>query len=235
MRLVLRGHGHEAMSASDGLDALEKLKASDVGLIVSDIMMPKMDGFRLCRACKQDESLKTIPFIFITSSYVEKKDEELALNLGADRFIRRPIEPDEFMRVVEEVINSYGEGTLPAHKRQTMEDVIYLAEYNERLANRLEQKVTELEAEVSERKQAEEEVRRLSQKNELILNSAGEGIYGVDVKGIITFVNPAAAKMLGWETGELIGRLTHQTWHSIRPDGLIPTGRMSGHERIEQR
>lgn len=66
---------------------------------------------------------------------------------------------------------------------------------------------------IFERRQAEEEVRRLARRNELILDSAGEGIYGLDRQGGITFVNPAAARMLGWEANELIGRSINETVH----------------------
>ncbi len=72
---------------------------------------------------------------------------------------------------------------------------------------------------ITERKRAEAALERLSRQNQLILNSAGEGIFGVDLVGNHTFVNPAAARMLGYQTGELIGRPSHATWHHSKPDG----------------
>ena len=72
---------------------------------------------------------------------------------------------------------------------------------------------------ITERKQAEERLARLSLQNELVLNSAAEGILGVDLQGKHTFVNSAAAKMLGYEIEELIGRPSHSTWHHTKPDG----------------
>jgi PAS domain S-box-containing protein len=72
---------------------------------------------------------------------------------------------------------------------------------------------------ITERKKAEETIARLSHQNELILNSAGEGIFGLDLHGNHTFVNPSAARMLGYETEELIGKPSHTTWHHTRRDG----------------
>ncbi|MEN9260308.1 MAG: ATP-binding protein [Thermostichus sp. HHBFW_bins_43] len=59
---------------------------------------------------------------------------------------------------------------------------------------------------------------QLRQQNELILNSAGEGIYGLDANGMVTFANPAAARMIGWSTAELIGRSMHDLLHHSHPD-----------------
>jgi diguanylate cyclase (GGDEF)-like protein/PAS domain S-box-containing protein len=69
-----------------------------------------------------------------------------------------------------------------------------------------------------ERKRAEQEVARLSRQNELILNSAGEGICGLDASGRISFANPAAARMLGWQTDELIGRALHEVAPGPHPE-----------------
>ena len=66
---------------------------------------------------------------------------------------------------------------------------------------------------------AEMTVRRLHRQNEMILNAAGEGIYGLDTQGRTTFVNPAAANMIGWEAGELIGKSQHDIVHHTKPDG----------------
>lgn len=73
--------------------------------------------------------------------------------------------------------------------------------------------------EIVERQRAETALSRLSRHHELILNSAGEGIFGVDVDGYHTFVNRAAADMLGYEPAELIGSLSHAIWHHSYPDG----------------
>jgi len=72
---------------------------------------------------------------------------------------------------------------------------------------------------LTEHKQAEENQARLNQQNELILRSAAEGILGLDSQGNHTFVNPAAARMLGYGAEELLGRPSHSTWHHTKPDG----------------
>jgi diguanylate cyclase (GGDEF)-like protein/PAS domain S-box-containing protein len=76
-----------------------------------------------------------------------------------------------------------------------------------------------LHQDITERKQIEQEIEELSQRNELILDAAGEGILGFDIEGRITFVNPAGASILGWEAEELIGRRGHPTMHHTKPDG----------------
>jgi PAS domain S-box-containing protein len=72
---------------------------------------------------------------------------------------------------------------------------------------------------ITERKRAEAALLRLSHQNRLILESAGEGIYGVDSNGVFTFINPAAAQMLGYTVEELIGRPAHDVLHHSRADG----------------
>lgn len=76
-----------------------------------------------------------------------------------------------------------------------------------------------LAIDVTERKRAEKMIERLRRHNELILNSAGDGIYGVDLQGRTTFVNPAAERMFGWGAEELLGKSIHGIVHHSRPDG----------------
>jgi PAS domain S-box-containing protein len=76
-----------------------------------------------------------------------------------------------------------------------------------------------LRKEWAETQRAKETLERLRRQNELILNSAGEGIYGLDLLGNTTFVNPAAARMLGWDIEELIGKPMHAVLHHSKPDG----------------
>jgi len=96
LETLLKGNGYKVVTAKDGVEAINRLKEEPIDMIVSDILMPKMDGFQLCRECKKDDSLKKIPFIFYTATYTEKKDEEFALGLGAEKFIIKPQEPEVF-------------------------------------------------------------------------------------------------------------------------------------------
>jgi len=72
---------------------------------------------------------------------------------------------------------------------------------------------------ITQRKRSEKFLERIGRQNELILNSAGEGIYGLDLEGKTTFINPAAATMTGWEVKDLIGKPQHAILHHSRPDG----------------
>ena len=91
---LLTGSGSNVVTATNGKDALEKLHAEKkYDLIISDILMPVMDGFMLCKSVKKDKRLKNIPFVFYSASFTDEKDEALALKLGVVKFIRKPIEP----------------------------------------------------------------------------------------------------------------------------------------------
>lgn len=92
LEVLLKGKGFDVVKASNGSEALDLAYASHPDLIISDILMPVMDGFALCRKCKTDEQLRHIPFVFYTATYTEPKDEKFALSLGAERFIIKPQE-----------------------------------------------------------------------------------------------------------------------------------------------
>ena len=84
----------QVTTARHGAEALLKAHQEPPGLIISDLLMPVMDGFTLLRLWKADERLKCIPFVVYTATYTEPKDERLALDLGADAFIIKPAEPE---------------------------------------------------------------------------------------------------------------------------------------------
>ena len=98
--------------ASNGKQALELLTTRTYDMIISDILMPIMDGFQLCKILKNDPKTKSTPFVFYSASYTEKKDKEFALKLGADVFIETPIEPDEFVVIINKFFEELKEGII---------------------------------------------------------------------------------------------------------------------------
>jgi CheY-like chemotaxis protein len=106
LRVLLEGHGYEVMTATNGIEALEIAQRDPPDLLVTDILMPGMDGFSLCRHWKQDPHLQTIPFVFYTATYTDPRDRDFALHLGADRFIVKPEEIDVLVGLLVEVIEA---------------------------------------------------------------------------------------------------------------------------------
>lgn len=192
LEVMLKKDAHEVVSATNGAEALQKLRSDGFDMIITDILMPVMDGFQLCRECKMDEKLKSIPFVFYTATYVDAKDEEFALALGADRFIRKPMEPDEFIRIIRELIKAREMKKLETKEPVVTEEKEVLKLYSERLIKKLEKKMKDLEAEVTRRKLVEKELRRSEEKYRLIAENTKDVIITTDMSLNITYVSPSA-------------------------------------------
>ncbi len=196
-KTVLESDGHIVDTASNGKEALEAAGRSVPDMIISDILMPEMDGFELCRAIRVDERFKYLPLLLMTTTYTEPGDEKLALDIGASRFVIRPMDPSEFLSIVYEVLKE--------HKREGEVSGIPIVELEEAhdrvVARKLDKKVRELEAEREALKESEAKYRRLIEGLK-----ADYFFYSHDTKGIFTYLSPSIKNVIGYSQYEF---LTH--------------------------
>jgi len=149
IRYNFEWHGCEVVEASNGRQALETAASQKPDLIISDCLMPVMDGFQFIFELKKLTELSSIPFIFYSAVYTGSKEAELAVALGARAFIEKPKSPDELWEEVGRVMAA--ESTLErvtTLKAWREED--FLRNYSQLVAAKLEEKVREL-SETNER------------------------------------------------------------------------------------
>ena len=186
--------------ANNGEEALKILKKQEVDAILSDILMPVMDGFQLCSKCKSNENLAKIPFIFYTATYTSTIDEELALKLGAIEFIRKPQDADVLVKKVKKAINDEFEGTVTNNELQIGSTMKL---YSESLIKKLEKKCIDLENEIEERKVYQNALVIQSHKNEIILNNMQSCLFIINNNGEIIESNKLALSLLSFSLDEL--------------------------------
>ena len=104
LETTLTFRGYRAIVARNGKEGLEAVRKERPTLIIADIMMPKLDGFGLVHRLRLDSKTRDIPVIFITATYVLPEDRDFALNIGATRFIQKPLELKEFLKTIEELL-----------------------------------------------------------------------------------------------------------------------------------
>jgi CheY-like chemotaxis protein len=104
LKMLLVVNGYRVTVAGDGVEALEAARRDPPNVIVSDAVMPKMDGFVLCRAWMQDAGLKVIPFVFYSATYVRPEDQQFGLGLGAVRYLIKPLEAKVFLEELGAVL-----------------------------------------------------------------------------------------------------------------------------------
>jgi signal transduction histidine kinase len=144
LRVLLEADGCEVISAQHGAEALQAAHQTPPDVVISDLLMPVMDGYTLLRHWKADAQLKSVPFIVYTATYTAPEDERLALSLGADAFLLKPTEPDEFLARLHAVNGKAA--TVPSHVEAAPgSDSDLLKEYNETLIRKLEEKTLQLE------------------------------------------------------------------------------------------
>jgi PAS domain S-box-containing protein len=145
LSITLESAGHTVISAVNGEEALTKAKKTPPDMIISDILMPVMDGFKLCYAVKQDDQLRHIPFIFYTATYIDIEDEQLALNLGADRFLVKPLDPIDLLKIIDEIVAEKAQEKHEVSAAQGVDKEDLFEQYDARLSKKLTKKTREMD------------------------------------------------------------------------------------------
>lgn len=127
--------GYRVTTTRNGRDALEAIQQERPAIIITDIMMPHLDGFGLVHRVRIDPAMRTIPVIFITATYVTPEDKEFALNIGATRFIQKPVDLEDFLKVVDELLKAGVQKTA-----EPLKEVQFYEGYRLRLQAKLDQK-----------------------------------------------------------------------------------------------
>jgi two-component sensor histidine kinase/DNA-binding NarL/FixJ family response regulator len=163
LRYTMEHHGCEVIEAGDGQEGLDLASRHKPDIIVSDALMPHMDGFQMLRALKSDPHLKSIPFLFYSATYTGEQEEKLALSLGAEAFMVKPTEPGLLWERTCAIMKaSEARQEMPARLEIVESEEEYLAEYGRIVATKLEKKVRELEEALDLRKKADDELRRIN-------------------------------------------------------------------------
>lgn len=132
---TLKFKGYEAVTAFNGQEALEIIKRRRPALIITDIMMPKLDGFGLVHRLRINPETRDIPVIFLTATYVALEDKAFALNIGATRFIEKPVNFERFLETITELLTQGAPPSTPV-----MSEAEFYEGYHQRLEKKLNQK-----------------------------------------------------------------------------------------------
>jgi signal transduction histidine kinase len=164
LHAILRAEGHAVEEACDGIEALQFIESHTVDAVISDVLMPRMDGYRLCSEVRKRKEFQSLPFIHYTASYTSPSDEKLSFDLGADVFLRKPAAAQAIIEVLRTVTSK--KRKIRAAPFSSIAEADVMKKYSERLVAMLEHKVGELETvntlleeEIAEHMRVEDELR----------------------------------------------------------------------------
>jgi len=136
---TLTFRGYRVITAHNGQEGLQVVQGERPAIVIADIMMPKLDGFGLVHRLRINPETRDIPVVFITATYVAPEDREFALNIGATRFIQKPVDLEDFLRMITELLQ---QGT-PV-RIEPLKEFDFYDEYRKRLAAKLAEKNTQI-------------------------------------------------------------------------------------------
>ena len=138
LKETLTFKGYRVVTAQNGEEALEAVQKEHPALIITDILMPKMDGFNLVHRLRLNVATRDIPVIFLTATYVAPEDKEFALTIGVSRFIEKPVNLPEFFPLIEELLAKGTPETKP------LNEVEFYEGYKKRLDIKVRHKNTQI-------------------------------------------------------------------------------------------
>ena len=240
---ILRPHGYDVTFAVDGIDALEQLAREIPDLIITDVLMPRMDGYKFCVRLRSDPRTRDIPIVVCTASFNDPADTRFADSLGVDAFLSKPFEPDVLVAEVRRLAG----GASGPHEALEPEDSSLLLEYGERISAKLYEKLLELEAanarlsaateqlgnEVAAKTAAVEELSRAVAKEQqaegallvsqeryaAAIRGANDGIWDWDIIAGSFFGSSRFRSLLGLATTEPLSSM--ESWlERVEPDDV---------------
>jgi len=211
LKALLEGSGYRVTPAGNGIEALAAARMELPDIIVSDVLMPKMDGFALCRAWMQDDKLKLIPFVFYSATYTSPEDEKLALSLGAVRYLIKPAEPQLFLAALQTILMEWAARLAPG-VAAPLADMDFKALHDVALSRKLDHKMAQLTEANLKLSQSEHNYRQLFEDNP-------HPMWVCDLETLsFLAVNDAAVTAYGYSRTEFLAMKIND----IRPAEEIP-------------
>ena len=139
LEVTLRFKGYSVNTARNGEEALEAIEKQRPVLIVTDILMPKMDGYAFIQKLRLNPDTRSIPVVFLSATYVTPEDKDFALSLGAARFMEKPIDTEDFLLTVAEIVTQQ-----PFTQPQPLDMEKFYQGYRTRLENKLRHKNSQI-------------------------------------------------------------------------------------------
>lgn len=133
--MALEFKGYQVEIANNGRDGLEIAQKELPRLVITDIMMPHLDGFGLVHRLRLDPKTRNIPVVFITATYVTPEDKDFALSIGATRFVQKPVEIKMFLDLIAELLQQDANSSA-----EPLDEFEFYDGYRKRLEAKLEQK-----------------------------------------------------------------------------------------------
>jgi PAS domain S-box-containing protein len=205
---VLADGGYAPLLAHNGVQALEVLKKEEVHLVIADAMMPKMDGFQLCKEVRALPGYSRTPFIIYTGNYVDESDQEFARSIGVDRYVVKGTGVGALFEAINDLVQQrYGLLPEPPSSGEArLDDQAFLEQHRALVIKKLEEKMVELEVYARTLERTNREVQASEDRYRALFESASIPIFVLDrATGKVLDVNRQGLDLLGYTREELLG------------------------------
>lgn len=205
LKMLLERNGYRVTVACNGLEALAAARRELPDVIVSDVQMPEMDGFALCRAWTQDATLKAIPFIFYSATYSRPQNEKFGLALGAVRYLIKPqyLDLEAFFGELKHALHEWTQRAAPPSVSPP-DETAFRGLHESALSRKVEDKIAQLAAANRRLRESEARFRALTELS-------ADWYWEQDENLRITALSPGITKSTGKPSEHFLGK---KRWES---------------------
>ncbi len=213
---LLVENGYVVHVARNGKEGLQAAAATKPSVVISDVMMPEMDGYEMCRRMKNTEELKGTPVVLLTS-LSDPRDVIKGLQCGADNFLTKPYDGEHLIRRLEHILTNLE--LRKAGQAQMTVEVFFAGQYHRLTADRIQiidlllstfeaavLQSTQLEKLGGDYRNALEDVKRAQANFQTLMETTGDAVVVVGDNGTIYYANPAAENLFDSAADDLLGR-----------------------------